>query len=66
MIVLIKQLSFTTKDGKTVLQASYDKAKQDNFATYGKEGGCASMSASFRTVVQQCRLSIQQFQSSKK
>ena len=66
MIVLIKQISSTTKDGKTVLQATYDKAKQDNFATYGKQGGCASMSASFRTVVQQRRLSIQQFLSSKK
>jgi hypothetical protein len=66
MIVLIKQISSTTKDGKTVLQATYDKAKQDNFATYGKQGGCASMSASFRTVAQQRRLSIQQFLSSKK
>ena len=66
MIALIKQISPTTKDWKTVLQATYDKAKQDNFATYGKQGGCASMSASFRTVVQQRRLSIQQFLSSKK
>lgn len=66
MIVLIKQISSSTKDGKTVLQATYDKAKQDNFSTYGKQGGCASMSASFRTVVQQRRLSIQQFLASKK
>jgi hypothetical protein len=66
VIALIKQISVTTKDGKTVLQATYDKAKQDNFATYGKQGGCASMSASFRTVAQQRRLSIQQFLSSKK
>ncbi len=66
LIALIKQITSTTKDGKTVLQATYDKAKQDNFTTYGKQGGCASMSASFRTVVQQRRLSIQQFLSSKK
>ncbi len=64
-IASIKQMLIVSKDGKTVLQSSYEKSKQDNFATYGRQGGCASMSASFRTVVQQRRLSIQQFLSSK-
>ena len=65
-IASVKKLLVVSKDEKSVLQSTYEKSKQDNFRTYGKQGGCASMSASFRTVVQQRRLSIQQFLASKK
>jgi hypothetical protein len=60
-ISMIKQIPLATKDGKSVLQSTYEKQKQDNFITYGKQGGCASLSASYRTVVQQRKLSIQNF-----
>lgn len=61
MIAMIKMVPLSSKDGKSVLLATYDKLKQDNFATYGKQGGCASLSSSFRTVVQQRKLSIKNF-----
>ncbi len=61
MIAVVKQIPFAQKDGKSVLQITYDKAKKDNFSIYGKQGGCASLSASFRTVVQQRRLSLKDF-----
>ena len=61
MISMVKQIPLASKDGKSALQLVYDKAKQDNFTTYGKQGGCASLSASFRTVVQQRKLSIKNF-----
>jgi hypothetical protein len=61
MISVIKQIPLATKDWKSVLQSTYEKQKQDNFITYGKQGGCAALSASYRTVVQQRKLSIQNF-----
>lgn len=61
MISVIKQIPFTSKDGKYVLQSTYEKLKQDSFTTYGKQGGCASLSASLRSVVQQRRLSIRNY-----
>lgn len=61
MLSMIKQIPLVKKDGKYVMQVTYEKAKMDNFATYGKQGGCASLSATFRTVVQQRRLSIRNF-----
>ena len=57
IISMVKQIPLASKDGKSALQLVYDKAKQDNFTT----GGCASLSASFRTVVQQRKLSIKNF-----
>jgi hypothetical protein len=61
IISTLKQIPQVLKDGKSVLQSTYDKAKQDNFTAYGKQSGCASLSASFRTVVQQRKLSIRNF-----
>ena len=58
VIQAIKQIPMSTRDGKNVLQAVYEKAKRDNLVAYGKQGGCAGLSASFRTVVQQRTLSI--------
>jgi hypothetical protein len=61
MLSMIKMIPLATKDGKSVLQATYEKLKQDSFTTYGKQGGCASLSSSFRTVVQQRKLAIKNF-----
>ena len=61
MVAALKQIPMASKDGKYALQAAYEKAKKDNFSVYGKQGGCASLSASFRTVVQQRKLSIKNF-----
>lgn len=61
MVSMIKMVPLSSKDGKSVLQTTYEKLKQDNFATYGRQGGCASLSSSFRTVVQQRKLSIKNF-----
>lgn len=61
MIAMAKEIPSIKKDGKNVIQITYDKAKKDSFATYGKQGGCASLSSSFRTVVQQRRLSLRNF-----
>jgi hypothetical protein len=61
MVAALKQIPMASKDGKYALQATYEKAKKDNFSVYGKQGGCASLSASFRTVVQQRKLSIKNF-----
>jgi hypothetical protein len=61
IISMLKILPLTAKDGKTVVQTTYENFKKDNFNTYGKQGGCASLSASFRAVVQQRKLSIKNF-----
>jgi hypothetical protein len=61
MISMIKQVPLTKIDGVSVLLSIYDKQKKDSFTTYGKQGGCASLSSSFRTVVQQRKLSIKNF-----
>ena len=61
MISMVKQIPIASKDGKSLLQLTYDQLKQANFSTYGKQSGCSSLSASIRTVVQQRRLSIKNF-----
>ena len=65
MIAVVKQIPLASKDGKTVLQWQYEKAKQDNFTTYGKQGGCAALSSSFRSVAQQRKLAIKNFMKSR-
>lgn len=61
VILMIKQIPFTKIDGVLMLTSIYDKQKKDSFTTYGKQGGCASLSSSFRTVVQQKKISIKNF-----
>jgi hypothetical protein len=61
LILMIKMVPLTAKDGKTVVQTTYENFKKDNFNTYGRQAGCASLSASFRAVVQQRKLSIKNF-----
>ena len=61
MLSMAKQIPIVTKDGKSAVQTTYDKLKQDNFTMYGKQAGCAALSATIRTVVQQRKQSIKNF-----
>jgi hypothetical protein len=39
----------------------YEQKKKENLATYGKQSGCASLSAMIRTVVQQKKSALKNF-----
>jgi len=61
VLTMIKKIPLSIKEGQSVMQKTYEKLKQENFATYGKQGGCASLSSAFRTVVHQRKLAIKNF-----
>lgn len=58
IIDMVKKINKSKKDGQNILQTLYKKAKDDNFLTYGNQAGCAALSASFRSISHQRRLSI--------
>ena len=61
MLSMLKHITVVTKDGKSVALTTYEKLKQDNFTMYGKQAGCAALSATIRSVVQQRKQSINKF-----
>jgi len=54
----LKQIPKQKLNDKFVLMNVYEQKKQEAITTYGKDKSCSALSAMFRTVVQQKRLSI--------
>jgi hypothetical protein len=54
----LKQIPKQKLNDKFVLNNVYEQKKQEAITTYGKDKACSALSAMFRTVVQQKRLSI--------